>query len=85
VQSTATMPSSPTMRTFSEALIALKGGAEIRRIGWNGQGMYVKLQTPDENSKMQRPYIYMCPVDGKFVPWVASQTDLLADDWIVVG
>lgn len=31
-----------------------------------------------------RPYLMMCTVDGEFVPWVASQTDLLADDWEVV-
>lgn len=28
-----------------------------------------------------RPYLMMLTVDGEFVPWVASQTDLLADDW----
>jgi hypothetical protein len=26
----------------------------------------------------------MRTVDDDFVPWVASQTDLLADDWLVV-
>ena len=75
----------PLLKTFSEALIALKGGMKIARTGWNGQNMFLQLQTPDENSKMQRPYIYMSPVDGKLVPWVASQTDMLAEDWIIVG
>lgn len=28
-----------------------------------------------------RPYLMMLTADGEFVPWVASQTDLLADDW----
>ncbi|WP_433067394.1 DUF2829 domain-containing protein [Dactylosporangium sp. CS-033363] len=28
-----------------------------------------------------RPYLMFCTADGQFVPWVASQTDLLADDW----
>ncbi|HEY9474559.1 MAG TPA: DUF2829 domain-containing protein [Mycobacteriales bacterium] len=28
-----------------------------------------------------RPYLMMRTVDGDFVPWLASQTDLLADDW----
>lgn len=31
-----------------------------------------------------RPHIDMKTVDGEIVPWVASQTDLLADDWHVV-
>lgn len=31
-----------------------------------------------------RSYLMMRTVDGEFVPWVASQTDLLANDWRVV-
>lgn len=31
-----------------------------------------------------RPYLVMKTADGAFVPWVASQTDLLAEDWVVV-
>ncbi|GIE35883.1 hypothetical protein Ait01nite_089280 [Actinoplanes italicus] len=31
-----------------------------------------------------RPYLTMRTVDGEFVPWVASQTDLLAEDWTIV-
>lgn len=30
------------------------------------------------------PAIYMKTTDDKFVPWIASQTDTLADDWIIV-
>jgi hypothetical protein len=43
------------------------------------------MQVPDEHSKMKRPYLYMSPVDGDLVPWVASQSDLLAEDWIHVS
>lgn len=43
--------------------------------------MWLALQVPDAHSKMKRPYIYMSPVGGELVPWVASQSDLLADDW----
>ncbi|GIE29980.1 hypothetical protein Ait01nite_030250 [Actinoplanes italicus] len=32
-----------------------------------------------------RPYLTMRTVDGEFVPWVASQTDLLAEDWLLAG
>lgn len=68
---------------FGEALIELKQGMLVSREGWNGKGQYLMLQRPDENSKMRRPYIFISPVDGELVPWVASQTDLLAEDWIV--
>lgn len=66
---------------FSWALYELKQGNKVCRKGWNGRNMWLCLQVPDENSKMRRPYIYMSPVDGDLVPWVASQSDLLAEDW----
>jgi hypothetical protein len=66
---------------FGEALGRLRSGYKVHRSGWNGKGMWLALQVPDENSKMRRPYIYMRPVDGDLVPWVASQSDLLATDW----
>lgn len=69
--------------SFGEALQLLKSGVALCRAGWNGAGQYLKLQEPDRNSKMRRPYIYIRPVDGGLVPWVASQSDLLADDWMV--
>jgi uncharacterized protein DUF2829 len=73
----------PTM-DFSDALAALKDGERVAREGWNGRDMYVEMQEPDEQSKMRRPYLYMSPADGELVPWVASQTDLLAEDWYVI-
>ena len=69
---------------FSGALIALKNGYRLARTGWNGKGMWIALQTPDEGSANTLPYIYMITVDGHRVPWLASQTDLLADDWVVL-
>jgi hypothetical protein len=69
---------------FGVALRYLRAGSHITREGWNGRGMWLALQRPDEHSKMSRPYIYMSTVDGALVPWVASQSDLLANDWEVV-
>ncbi|MFJ2029440.1 DUF2829 domain-containing protein [Streptosporangium sp. NPDC087985] len=66
---------------FGEALDRLQRGDKVTRDGWNGRGMWIALQVPDAHSKMNRPYIYMCAVNGELVPWVASQTDLLATDW----
>lgn len=69
---------------FGEALDVLKDGGKVYRDGWNGKGMWLKLQEPNENSKMTMPYIYMKTVDDKLVPWLASQTDMLAEDWCKV-
>lgn len=69
---------------FSEALTVLLRGGRVSREGWNGAGMWIQLQIPDEDSEMKRPYLYMSPIDGQLVPWVASQTDILAEDWLVL-
>lgn len=73
---------------FGNALIMLKAGAKVRRAGWNGKGMWLQVQVPDENSKMTLPYIYIeypeghpAYPKGSRVPWLASQTDLLCEDW----
>lgn len=68
-------------KDFGWALLGLNAGLRMTREGWNGKGMWLALQTPDPYSKMSRPYIYMSTVDGDLVPWVASQSDLLAKDW----
>ena len=69
---------------FGEALKELKAGHKVTRGGWNGPGQYLELQVPDENSKMTLPYIYISTVKGDLVPWLPSQTDMLADDWELV-
>lgn len=81
------------MMTFGEAIQQLKLGKKVRRLGWNGKGIFLELQVPDEHSKMTHPYIYIdttglitdnecAPKDR--VPWLASQTDMLAEDWVLV-
>jgi len=69
------------MMTFEHALELIKKGEKLMRRGWNGKNMYIHLQTPDSNSKMTLPYIYMFTADKNLVPWLASQTDILANDW----
>lgn len=75
---------------FSEALKHLKDGLKMRRAGWNGKGMWIKIQYPDAGSMNTLPYLYIeypkghpAYPNGSRVPWVASQTDLLANDWEV--
>lgn len=66
---------------FETALTLLKNGQLIFRAGWNGKGMWLKIQKPDSKSLMSLPYIYMKTAGGELVPWVASHSDLLSTDW----
>jgi hypothetical protein len=66
------------------AIECLYAGNKVARKGWNGKGMSLELQIPDANSKMTLPYVFMNTVTGDRVPWLCSQTDLLATDWYVV-
>jgi hypothetical protein len=67
--------------TIGWAVKQMHNGERVCRSGWNGKGMHVALQTPDDNSKMTLPYVYMMTAQGQLVPWLCSQTDLLATDW----
>lgn len=76
--------------SFGWALNALELGLKVRRRGWNGKGIFIQLQRPDEHSKMTAPYIYIDTEGLKTdneeaprcrVPWLASQTDMLSEDW----
>ncbi len=69
---------------FGEAIKALKSDSRVARVGWNAGGQWLGLQVPDKDSKMGHPYIYISPVDDLLVPWLASQTDMLAEDWYIV-
>lgn len=83
---------------FDVVLHALKNGPKIGgdlkacRAGWNGKGMWIGLHT--ESGEFYREacgtkvtysdYIVMKTADDRLVPWVASHTDILADDWIIL-
>lgn len=80
------------MTDFSSILKELKAGKRVSRSGWNGKGMWLVLvhnwnanfsgSLPPDWSAL--PFIAMKTVDDAMVPWPASQTDILADDWGVV-
>lgn len=80
-----------TAMSFGHAIEAMKAGQKVARHGWNGKGLWLELQMPDAHSKMTLPYIYLNYPDGSIpytngarVPWLASQTDVLAEDWMIV-
>lgn len=85
---------------FGKALEALKDGDNVARQGWNGKGMFVFLVLGSTFSVNRKPLLGIYPAgttinyrghldmktaDGSIVPWVASQTDLLAEDWEIVS
>jgi hypothetical protein len=86
---------------FGEALACVKQGLKVGRQGWNGKGMFIFL-VPGSQFKVNRPpllgiypegteikyhaHVDMKTADGQIVPWLCSQTDMLAEDWeAVVG
>ncbi len=84
---------------FSQALIAIKNGALVARAGWNGKGMFLFLVPGSQFVVNRAPlnvifpagtvinyhgHIDMKTANGQIVPWLASQTDLLAEDWQIV-
>lgn len=78
---------------FGYAIEQLKQGKKLKRKGWNGNGIFLELQRPDIHSKMTHEYIFIntLMLDSKNeyakknrVPWVASQTDMLSNDWEVI-
>lgn len=70
--------------SFGWALERLKEGRHVDRAGWNGKNMYLVLWHPrSEGELCTLPYIVMRTATGGFVPWLASQTDVLSEDWAV--
>lgn len=88
------------MCSFSTALGLLKDGRRVARQGWNGKQMFIFL-VPGSVFRVNRPpllgiyeegteiqyqaHIDMKTATGHIVPWVASQTDILSEDWVVVA
>jgi hypothetical protein len=86
---------------FSDALHHIKQGKRLAREGWNGKGMFVFLVNgstfsvsrppllgiyPEGTMINYQPHIDMKTADGSIVPWLASLSDLLAEDWgVFVG
>ena len=90
---TKTITNTVKTMDFGVALLCLKAGRRVARKGWNGKGIFIELQRPDEHSKMSHPYIYIDTTGLQTdnpdaprnrVPWLASQTDMLAEDWVIV-
>lgn len=86
--------------TFSQALEMLKKGNKVTRSGWNGKNMFLFLVAGSEFTVNRAPlmgiypegttiryhaHIDMKTAEGYVVPWIASQSDLLATDWVLLA
>lgn len=84
--------------TFGLAIEAMKRGLKVARRGWNGKGMFLFLAkdiefttganlscVADLTGELTLPSIVMKTADNHFcIGWLASQTDMLAEDWVIV-
>ena len=75
---------------FGQAIEALKEDKKVARSGWNGKGMFLVLiktndYFDDEYGYPLDPYITMKTAGNTMQPgWLASQADILAEDWSIV-
>ena len=85
---------------FGQAVEALKNGQKVERQGWNGKGMFLFLVLgstfkvnrapllgiyPEGTEINYQPHIDMKTAQDTVVPWLASQSDVLAEDWQLVA
>lgn len=83
---------------FGTAIDYLKQGKKVARTGWNGKNMFlyyvlaaayppctdIAREAFGGNDVPYGAYIAMKTAQNNVVPWLASQTDMLAEDWIVI-
>lgn len=90
------LPETPMPGSFEHALTLLKQGRRVQRRGWNGKGMFLflvagstfkvnrepLLSIMGEGTEVQyHAHVDMKTAQGDIVPWLCSQTDMLAGDW----
>ena len=71
-----------TRLSFGDAIAALKKGQRVALPFW-AKDVYISMQFTDEHSKMTHSYLYATSRFG-LVPWVATQVEILSDDWMIV-
>jgi hypothetical protein len=81
---------------FGDAIRAMRDGKRVARSGWNGKNLWIRIVDPGPRHTVldytmasqivvqYRPYIEMKDAQDMLVPWLASQTDMLATDWQIV-
>ena len=82
--------------SFGLAIEAMKKGKKVARRGWNGKNQHIELATRIsymtaegvfvnvEHEAIGNKAIAFCGTSGIQMGWLASQADMLADDWRIV-
>ena len=75
--------------TFGAALERAKIGQKIQREGWNGKSMFVAYIGAASASIggvgfTVAPFLVLKTAQDTYVPWTASQSDMLAEDWAAI-
>lgn len=81
--------------TLGEAIEAMKSGDKVARVGWNGKGMFLFLiaetawgfatDVKGLDKITTCAFICMKTADNKLIPWLASQADALANDYVILN
>lgn len=81
------------MYSFGDAVEAAFAGHKITRSGWNGKGMFLFIiqgncwefscDVAGVDGLETLPFLCMKTADNRLVPWLASQSDVLAHDWVI--
>lgn len=81
---------------FGSAIKLLKDGKRVQRNGWNGKNQYIELATNisyknaddeiinAEHESIGNKAIAFVGTSGVQLGWLASQADMLAEDWKIV-
>lgn len=81
---------------FGQALEVLKNGSKVAREGWNGKNQYIELATNVSyknaqgevinvnHDSMGNKAIAFVGTSGVQLGWLASQSDMLSEDWVIV-
>lgn len=81
---------------FGEALAHLKEGGKATRGKWRSEARktegdveWIRLVEPEGTSDFDygmknMPYLELKTADRTLIPWIATQEDLLAEDWILL-
>lgn len=84
------------LHDFGWAIMIVKAGKKAQRIGWNGKGQYIQIATgisftnPNgevinaEHEAIGNKAIAFVGTSGIQMGWLASQADMLAEDWVEV-
>lgn len=69
--------------SFGEAIEVMRNGGKVKLPAWSSD-VFISIQTPDENSKMTAPYMYVTSRYG-MVPWIPTMIEMLSVEFETVN